>query len=46
MGKKYSKSLREFQNFLKLRGVIFCNTKKASLIELCDMLYSCKFEHW
>ena len=40
MGIFHSKSLCEFQNFLKLRGIIFSNTKKADLIELCDIATS------
>jgi len=44
MGIFHSKSLCEFQNFLKLRGIIFSNTKKADLIELCDIAASFNIE--
>ena len=44
MEKFDSKSLCELQNFLKLRGVIFSNTKKADLIELCDIATSLNIE--
>ena len=44
MEKNDYKSLREFQNFLILRGVIFSNTKKADLIDLCDIAASLNIE--
>ena len=44
MGTFDSKALREIQNFLKLRGIIFSNTKKADLIELCDIAASLNIE--
>jgi len=45
MGIFDSKSLCELLTFfLKLRGIIFSNTKKADLIELCDIAASLNIE--
>ena len=39
-----SKSLRDLQNFLKLRGVSFSNSRKTDLVELCATASSLDIE--